>query len=527
MKFLSCIAYVSALLLLSVLSGCGEKSATTSQQAVTKKETAVEHAQKHLDPKYVCPMHPQVVRDAPGACPICGMELVVQVTTPTAPVEQKILRYRHPHNPAVTSDKPMKDEMGMDYVPVYADVAASPTIAIAPQVVQNMGVRTTPVIKDKLVRVIDTVGTVEVDEQTVHHVHLRTQGWIENLYVSSSGERVKKNQLLFEVYSPDLVNAQLEFIQAANVGNPRLLPVSRERLLAMGLAEKQIARLSKTRKAEQLFQVYAPQDGIVEGLNVRHGMYVMPNTEVMAIANLDQVWILVDVLERQSAWIQPGQPAQVHLDYLPEENLIGKVEYVYPRLNPKTRTLRVRLRFDNSKEILKPDMFARVSLLAEEKPATLLVPREAVIRSSDTARVILALGEGRFSVRPIKIGLETSEQIEVLEGLQEGEQVVTSGQFLLDSEASLKASLQRLNTEQPVKTKPVITGSGILRRLEKNSLNLSHEPIAALQWPAMIMDFSVAPEVSLQAFKVGDKVEFDLQKKADEYVITALRHQAK
>jgi len=515
------------------LAGCGEKSTPDKIQNSPAMETAVEHAAKHLDPKYVCPMHSNIVRDAPGNCPICGMQLVLKPQEPpaanTTSSERKLLYYQHPHKPGITADKPMKDEMGMDYVAVYGDSNPQDgaTVRIAPQVVQNMGVRTSKVVKGRLVRDIDTAGTVEVNEQRVHHIHLRTQGWIERLYVSSEGERVKKGQLLFEVYSPELVNAQLEYIQASQVGSPRLVPVSRERLLAMGLAEKQIQRLDKTKKAEQLFQVYTPQDGIVEKLNVRHGMYVMPNTDVMIIANLDEVWILADVLERQSAWVKPGQAAQVHLDYLPKEKLSGVVEYVYPRLNPKTRTLRVRLRFPNPGEILKPDMFARVTLHVEEKQSALLIPREAVIRTSDTSRVILSLGEGKFSAREVQVGLETSDNVEIIAGLQEAEEVVTSGQFLLDSEASLKAGLQRLQTEV---TKPAgqvnataIVGRGVLHTIGNNKVTITHAPIAALQWSAMTMDFTVASAVVLTDLKPEDQVEFELQKINEAYVITAIR----
>ncbi len=533
MKTMSMGSLLMVALLTLGLAGCGDKSTPEQTPGSSATETAVEHAAKHLDPKYVCPMHSQIVRDAPGNCPICGMQLVAKQqdapATSTGNGERELLYYQHPHKPEITSDKPKKDEMGMDYVAVYSDgnQLDGATIRIAPQVVQNMGVRSSKVVRGRLVRDIDTAGTVEVNEKRVHHVHLRGQGWIERLYVSSEGERVKPGQLLFEVYSPELVNAQLEYIQAMQVGNPRLVPVSRERLMAMGLSEKQIQRIGRTRKSEQLFQVYATQDGIVEKLNVRHGMYVMPNTDVMIIANLDEVWILADVLERQSAWVKPGQQAQVYLDYLPNEKLMGEVEYVYPRLNPKTRTLRVRLRFANPDEILKPDMFARVSLHVEEKQSALLVPREAVIRTSNTARVLMSLGEGKFNTREVQVGLETKDNIEIIAGLREGEEVVTSGQFLLDSEASLKASLQRLQTET---SKPAtdaaakkITGRGVLRAIDKNKVNIAHEPITALQWPAMTMDFAVAPQVVLKELQPDDKVEFELQQVNNEYVIAVIR----
>lgn len=410
------------------------------------KETALEHAAKHLDPKYQCPMHPQIIRGEPGSCPICGMDLVPvkqDEDSMAEQAEQKILYYRHPHKPEITSDKPMQDEMGMDFVPVYGE-ATSASVRISPAVENNMGVRVAKVERNALWRRIDTVAYVDYDGSKVGHIHLRTDGWIEQLAVSSEGERVKKGDRLFNVYSPTLVNAMEEYLQVLRTNNTRLLEASRDRLLALGVADKMIMQLEKNRKVPRTVPWYAPQDGVVSVLNVREGMYVGPEMEVLRLADLSSVWLLADVFEHQVEWVMLGQSAEVKLSYLPGKRWDGKVEYIYPSLDPKTRTLKVRLRFENADESLKPNMFAHVSIFGGAKENLLLIPREALIRTGQSERVIVSLGKGRFAPRAVVAGTESGDYVAITNGLDEGELVVVSGQFLIDSEASLKASLMRM-----------------------------------------------------------------------------------
>ena len=440
MKVINIIVFVVSALL---ISACDSKQSVDAQVAANsdKKESAIEHAQKHLDPKYVCPMHPQIIRDEPGSCPICGMDLV-QKEAEEQSTKRKILYYKHPHNPTITADKPMKDEMGMDYVAVYDGGGVS--VKISPAVENNMGVRTAKAQRDRLWRRIDTVGYVDFDENNISHIHLRTKGWIEKLVVKSEGERVKKGQLLFEVYAPELVNAQEEYVQALRTKQKSLIGGSRERLLALGISEKQINQLNKTRRVKQFVQVYAMQDGVVGKLNIREGMFVMPQQEVMSLADLSSVWLLAEVFESQADWVKEGQLADVKLSYLPGREWEGKVEYIYPSLNQKTRTLKVRLRFDNPDEVLKPNMFADVTIYGGARKDIIIIPREALIRTGKEERVILAMGEGRYQPRNVKAGIESGDWVEIVDGLRDGETVVTSGQFLIDSEASLKASLARM-----------------------------------------------------------------------------------
>jgi Cu(I)/Ag(I) efflux system membrane fusion protein len=375
--------------------------------------------------------------------------------------DREVLYWVAPMDPAYRRDRPGKSPMGMDLVPVYADASGEAgTVSIDPAVVQNLGVRTAEVARSRLWRRVDTVGYVAFDERKISHIHLRTDGWIEKLYVKSDGERVKRGELLFELYSPELVNAQEEYIQALRGKNEYLQQASRERLEALGVSTAQIDSLRKTRRASQRVKIYASQDGIVDSLNVREGMYVKPATEVMALADLSSVWLLVDVFERQAEWITPGQPAQVQLGYLPGRDWEGEVEFVYPTIDPKTRTLRARLRFDNPDEALKPNMFATVRIYAGPKQHVLAIPREALIKTGDDQRVIVALGDGRFRPRKVSAGMESGGLVEILSGLREGERVVTSGQFLIDSEASLKASFTRMQPRQDAST-PSPAGSDV------------------------------------------------------------------
>jgi Cu(I)/Ag(I) efflux system membrane fusion protein len=347
-------------------------------------------------------------------------------------------------------DKPGKSPMGMELVPVYADEASGDgsSVTIAPEVVQNLGVRTAVAERSRLWRGIDTVGYVDYDESKVSHIHLRTEGWVEDLAVESEGERVKKGQRLFNLYSPELVNAQEEFVQALNVGNQGLISASRSRLKALGIPVSLIKRLERDRKARQAIPIYASQDGVVSSLSVREGMFIKPATRVMSLADLSSVWLLAEIFERQADWVEVGQPAEVRLAFLPGRTWEGKVEYIYPSLDPKTRTLKARLRFPNPGESLKPNMYANVKIYGGPKDNVIVIPIEALIRTGREERVIIALGEGRFEPRPVRAGIESGEWVEIIDGIEAGEKIVVSGQFLIDSEASLKASMMRMSEPQ-------------------------------------------------------------------------------
>ena len=472
---------------------------------------------------WVAPMDAHYRRDQPGQSPM-GMDLV-----PVYKEQQKepeILYWVAPMGPNFKRDQPGKSPMGMDLVPVYADADGDDNaIRIDPAVINNLGVRTAKVESGPLWRRIDAVASIGVDDNRVSHINLRTQGWVERMVVKSEGERVKQGDLLFELYSPDLLNAQEEYVQALGSGNASLIRASRERLIALGLEVDQIKALRRSRKTQRLVKVYAPQDGIVSSLKVGEGMFVKPATTIMTLADLSRVWVLAEVFERQADWVAVGQPAEVRLPYLPGRLWEGRVEYIYPELNPKTRTLRVRLVFDNPDEALKPNMYGKAAIFAGPKRDVLSVPREALIRSGSGNRLVVALGNGRFESREVLIGIESGDWTEIVEGVNEGEEVVVSAQFLIDSEASIKGSFVRLEAGDDNSEAKPVQATGTVNQVmpAANHINLSHQPIPELNWPVMTMDFQVAPGAIPEGLSEGQQVGFTLEQRAGSgWIITAI-----
>lgn len=370
-----------------------------------------------------------------------------------AEAEREILYWVAPMDPDYRRDRPGKSPMGMDLVPVYADEGgAAGRVRIDPAVRASLGVRTAAAQRGPLPRRIDTVGYVGFDEETIQHVHTRVDGWVESLAVTASGDPVTGGEVLFELYAPALVNAQREFLAAVAGGNAALLDASRERLAALGMNAAAIDRLERQRQVSQRVPYRAESDGVVVHLGVREGIYVTPDTEVLAVARLDPVWVVAEVLERQAGWVEPGQRATARLQALPGEALETVVDYVYPELDPVSRTLRVRLRLDNPRQRLRPNMYANVTIEGRTTPPLVHVPRAAVIRSGDGPRVVVQEDDEHFVVRQVRLGIESGDRIVIREGLRAGERVVVSGQFLIDSEASVDSALQRLDAtdaEQP------------------------------------------------------------------------------
>jgi len=438
--------------------------------------------------------------------------------------EPEILYWKAPMDPNFRSDSPGKSPMGMDLVPVYAGDDES-VVTISPQVVNNLGVRTEQAQYGVLSRRIDTVGYVGYDEDTLQHIHTRVDGWIESLDITATGDPVRKGQTLFELYSPTLVNAEEEYLTAMRSGNKALLAASRERLVALGIATGEIARLEQSRKVNQQMAILAPNDGIVADLAVREGQFITPASDVMSIANLDRVWILAEVFERQADWIRPGQRAEVELDYLPGKRLQGTVDYIYPELDIKTRTLKVRLRFDNESGFFRPNMFARVTIHGTETAAVVHVPREALIRGGVTDRVVLALGEGKFRAQPVQIGIESGNRVEILSGVGTTDRVVTSGQFLIDSESNVESALARMDERVAEKPAVSVEVAAVVRGIDtvKQKITLYHEPIPEWSWPAMTMGFAVESEHLLMGLDEGQAIDVTIEEQVGGiYVITAV-----
>lgn len=359
--------------------------------------------------------------------------------------EPKVLYYRNPMNAAVTSDVPAKDNMGMDYIPVYGDEAGS-AVKVSSTVQNNLGVRTEIVDEGSLPREIDTVGYVGFNKALVTRLHARAEGWVQNLVIRSSGERIHQGELLFTLYAPKLVTAEEEYLRVLDGGNADLIAASKQRLTALGISEEQVKSLSDTHKSNAYIPYYADQGGVVQDLEVRPGQYVTPDTELMQLGGFASVWISAEVMENQSDWVQLGDMAELRLAALPGKIFKGKVDFIGPSLDPMTRTQEVRLRFDNPGEVLKPGMFADARIYASPIADAISVPSEAVIQTADGDRVIVSKSGGLFDAREVTVGIESGDRTQILSGLKLGEHVVISGQFLLDSEESLRGGLNRLSS---------------------------------------------------------------------------------
>lgn len=408
------------LLSLLVLTACQEDHDHPSESlAEALNDTALEHAEKHQDPTYVCPMHPQIVRGEEGSCPICGMDLV----------EQKVSTEDHDDGP--------------------------PIVRVRPETIQNMGVRTEKAKVGRLFKRIDTLGRVLYDEDAQEHVHPRASGWVEKLYVRSEGERVKKGQRLLDLYAPDIVNAQEELLlsikdkvirkKAGQASfNRDLVQSSVERLRLFDVPDATIRQIQKTGKVRSTVPILAPRDGVVTRMGLRDGMYVTPSSEMFSISEVEKVWVLVDVFEHQMSWFEVGRPADITVPAMPGKTWEGKVDYIYPELDPMTRTLRVRLEFDNPDGELKPNMLAEATIWGGPQEDVLMIPRDAIIETGKRRVVILSLGDGKFQPSFVRTGMWTEDKVEVLSGLQPGAEVVVSGQFLIDSESNLQASFRRM-----------------------------------------------------------------------------------
>ena len=452
------------------------------------------------------------------------------------PGEKKILYWVAPMDATYRKDKPGKSPMGMDLIPVYEEDAAGSddsAVRISPEVVNNIGVRTEPVQRGRFSRPIHTVGYVNYDETKINHIHIRVDGWIQKLVANSEGERVKQGQLLFTLYSPTLVNAQEEYLRVLTRGNQRLMQASREKLFALGLTQGQVNALKEKGKVQQYLGVYAPESGVITNLNVREGNFIKPENNIMSIANLDTVWMQVEVFEKQANWVREKQAVEATLPSFPGKKWLGEVDYVYPELDATTRTLRVRLKFANPDEYIKPNMYAYVSIITEHTEPVLHVNRQALILDGNYPRVIVALGEGRFEPRQVRAGMVNDERAEIIEGLKGDERVVVSAQFLIDSEASLQGSLQRMtpvnNQVQGMQkgTMEIIQGRGLINKIdeEKRTINLSHDPIKQLDWPAMTMDITVDQAINLENIASWRQIRFYMVKdESGSYFIRRIDH---
>ena len=443
----------------------------SSDKTETAQTTEADHQ------LYTCGMHPNVIQEGPGNCPICGMKLTplnggnAQVSNETsAPKgEKKILYWRAPMDPSYISPKPGKSPMGMDLIPVYeGEEAFGSTVKINPVTEQNMGVRTAKVERRDLYKSIRTVARIATDESLVSHIHSKIAGWVEKTYVSTTGEKVTKGEKLLEIYSPQLVTAQDEYLDAYH--NLKMLPENsdpvlkqnlenvlhsaRTRLEYFDISDDQIATLEQSGQVTKTMVIRSPYEGFVIDKHVLDGTEVKPGMQMYTIANLSTLWIQSEIYESELPWVKEGQTVTMTLPYFPGESFKGKVDYIYPVLETKSRTITVRIVVPNKDMRLKPGMYANVTIQAEPVKQVVAVPQEAVLFSGERTLVFVDLGNGRFAPRDVTVGIESGDDYyQIKKGLKPGETIVLSGQFLLDSESRLQEGIAKmLANREAIKT---------------------------------------------------------------------------
>lgn len=406
-------AAIVGLVVLTIGAYLGAKSSDTINAWLTSSDDTQAVAASDQGAGYwTCGMHPWVILPEPGLCPICHMDLT--------PLDASKLRGE---------------------------------IVIDPVVVQNIGVRIGQVQKGPLTQSVRTVGTIEFDERAVRDVNTKIAGWIETLHVDAIGEPVAKGDPLFGLYSPELFQAQEEYLLAWRAkqnggvtGGLNLLDAARTKLKYFDVTDEQIQQLEESGKPAKTMTIYSPHTGIVTDKHATEGMRIEPGMRVFRIADLSTVWVIATVYEHQLPLIEVGQDARMTLPFMPGKEFDGRVAYIYPFLNEQARQARVRIEFANENELLKPGMFATVTLKTPAQDDATLAPREAIITTGDRTIAFVSLGEGRFEPREVSVGLASNGYVQVLNGLEPGEMVVTSGQFLLDSESRMREALAKMVT---------------------------------------------------------------------------------
>jgi Cu(I)/Ag(I) efflux system membrane fusion protein len=438
----------------------------------------------------------------------------------TAEAGPEVLYWVAPMDANFRKDGPGKSPMGMDLIPVYAGDAPADdlsTVTLSPREINAIGVRTAVATWQDISQTIQTVGYVGYDEHLTSHIHTRVEGWIEDLKVRAIGDRVTSGDLLFSMFSPEIGSASAEHIRALEDGNTRIIEISRNRLRSVGMSDRQIEEVEATREIARNLSVYAPQDGVVIGIEAADGMYLQPTTRAVFLTDLATVWLVVDVFERDIARLTDDMTASIRFDHMNGRVFEGRVDYIYPELDAKTRTLPVRLVVDNAEGLLKPNMFATVALSPGASRQALTVPTEAIIRTGSAERVILKTGEGTFAPRLITTGLrdefDEGGRTEVVQGLAPGEEVVASAQFLIDSESALSAGLMRMAPTDAAPAK----GAGTLLAFdtETRMATIRHAALDTLGWPAMDSEFPVRADVAMERMTTGQQVTFQIARGVD------------
>ncbi|MBK6766484.1 MAG: efflux RND transporter periplasmic adaptor subunit [bacterium] len=440
------------------------RKADLTQPKSDKSESPEKETNSESTEKYQCPMHPAIVQDHPGDCPICGMKLVKMKgsasdqSKPSSSSSHKVAFYRSPMDPNQTSPVPRKDEMGMDYLPVYeedssgdTDVKDRAAVEIDPTRQQLIGLRTAKAERAGIAGGWRTVGRVEIDPTRVSRINVKVTGFVEHVFVDFVGRAVKRGEPLFTLYSPDLLAAQQEYVLALeNRKNntydgqaamyDAVISAVRKKLKNWDVPESAIARLEETRETTKALTFTSPVSGVVTSKDVVEGATLEPGAVPYEITDLNVAWVMADAYQLDLAQVHMGTRASMSFDALPDRVIIGTVAFVDPILDVQSRTAKVRLEVQNEDGELKPGMFGEV-LFRGESRESLTIPSDALIPTGRGFYVFVALGEGRFEPRSVKLGEKSSDRVEIIEGLSEGESVVTRANFLVDSESSLRAAL--------------------------------------------------------------------------------------
>jgi Cu(I)/Ag(I) efflux system membrane fusion protein len=474
------------IILIVITLGVGIVGGFMIARRSTVSEEATETGADSTKQLYTCGMHPQIIQEGPGNCPICGMKLTpikgTSASSEAKPTgERKIKYWKSSMDPTYVSDKQGKDQMGMDLIPVYEDQVQEGAISIDPVTVQNMGIRTAMVEEKELTRTIRTVGNVDYNEELLYTVNTKISGWIEKLYVENTGDPVKKGQPLLEIYSPELVSTQQEYLTAlknfqqlkdspypeTRKGAEELLKSTKQRLLYWDISEGQIDQLEKSGEVKKTMILYSPANGVVTEKNVIEGTAVSMGSELYKIADLSTVWVLAKIYEYELPYIKIGQMAQIELSYFPGEVLSGKISYIYPYLNQGTRDVKVRIELPNPELKLKPEMYSNVTIASTLPGKSLVIPEEAVIHSGKREIVFVDAGGGKYSPREVVTGASgEGSVVEVKSGLMPDEMVVVSAQFMLDSESKTQEAIKKM-----------------LQSREKNSVTSVPMPDTSVQNP--------------------------------------------
>ena len=451
---------------------------------------------------------------------------------------RKVLYYRNPMGLPDTSPTPKKDSMGMDYIPVYEgeDQDAGDGVKISEAKIQRLGVRSVPVERRPLDAIVRAPGRVEVDERRLTTITPKFEGYVEKLHVNATGQQVSRGALLFEAYSPELLATQREYAVAAQglasvqgadaatvAGMKRLAESALERLRNWDVTDEQVAQLAAGGKPQRLLGFRAPASGHVIERKATQGMRFMPGEMLYQLADLSRVWIIADVAEHDLGRVRTGQGVRAQLEAYPGQSFEGRITYLYPTLKAETRTAQVRIEMDNPQGRLKPAMYAQLQIAVAGAPE-LVVPISAVIDNGRRRVVLVDKGEGRFEPRDVQLGARGSEFAAVTAGLKEGERVVTSAAFLIDSEANLKAALGALTGGSDT-AKVTHSAVGTVDEIDAATgrLLITHEPVASLKWPAMTMEFVPANEALARGLKPGASIRFDfVERKPGEWVLTRM-----